>query len=376
MYFRPTRRRRINTRTIIIICAAAAAGVFALLFFLGVLPRFGAVGGVKALDFSLPDNVTANDSGLLYNQNDTLHLIQPSGEAVWSLNLDIAGATTETSKDLIVNYSGRAMQVMKFNKEQLFSTSLDNDIKRVAAGKGTVAVLSDSVSAETGENVSYLQLFGTGADKSRWEQISQIDSFGSSTKQVLDFGFHGDSDMFWVLSLDTSGVTPTSSITTFKPDGSPTTSIPINSEIVENVFVTDSSIFASGTNTLASYTYFSTKQAEQQIYGWKEAAASVEPAAVKLAYAPRSKSTEMDAARIYSTDLSMTQVRLPRNVFSLAVTQNKLYAITSETAYIYGMDGALERQLPLGSNMTRAKQISDKVLVLWDNQKSYIMEIS
>jgi hypothetical protein len=182
--------------------------------------------------------------------------------------------------------------------------------------------------------------------------------------------------MFWVLSMDTSGVVPVSQVTTFMTDASPTNNITTNSQIVEYVYVTDNSIFMSGTNALISSTYFGDVMAEQQTYGWKPSAISVRQQAVKLAFIPRSQSAEIDAVRLYSTDLSAVHIRLPRNVFYVAVNQNKLYAFTEETAYIYSMDGSLDRQFSLDTKVTRIKQLSDQVVVLWDSQKSYIMQLT
>ena len=369
MYFRPpARRRRLIPRTLIIIIAAAAAGAFILLYFLGVIPSFGFLGNVHELDFSLPETVSASKNGILYNQNDTLHLIDTQGKESWSLNLELTEAKTETSEELIVNYASKTMQVMSYTKEQMFNTSLDSEILDTAAGVKTVAALTNTPN-EAGTSANYIHLFNLSG-----EPTGQIDYFAAW--QVIDFGFYGDSDMFWVLALNSGGVVPESIIATFKPDGSLTTNISVNTELIEQVYVTDSSIYTSGTNNLSSYTYFSVLQAEQQIYGWHPAAVSLQPQAMKLALAPRSRSAEIDAARIYSEDLSNVHVRLPRNVFSLAVTQGRLYAFTAGSVYVYTLDGVLDKQIPLDSEIVKAKQVSDTCAILWSNQKSYVMNLS
>ena len=48
-----------------------------------------------------------------------------------------------------------------------------------------------------------------------------------SDKQIIDFGIYGPTDMYWTLSLDTSGVVPASYIVTFKQDGTITGSIEV-----------------------------------------------------------------------------------------------------------------------------------------------------
>jgi len=370
MYLKPSRRKKAKLRMmLIIIIAAATAGVFVALYFLGVTPKISLFGSaVHSLDYALPDAVTANENGIIYNQNDTLYLADNLGNEIWSQELELQDATTVASSHLICNYAGKSLQVMKYDKEQLFSTAIDSDIMSAAAGVDNVAVLTGSTT-EQGVTNYYISIFNT-----KGEQTGRQIDF--SSRQVMDFGFHGENDMFWALALDTSGVVPVSVITTYKADGSMTGNIQINTQIVEDVFLTDTAIFASGTNALTSYTYFSEKQAEQAIYGWKPAAESITPQAVALAYIPRSTVQDIDTTRVYGTDLSYMHVRLPRNIISLAVTQNKLYAFTSEAVYIYTRDGALEREITLDTAITKVKQVSDTMVILWNQQRSFIMDLS
>lgn len=372
MYMKPSRRKKIRTRlTLALVCAGIAIAVILILAFSGLLPQVSLLSGsVHALDVSLPDNVVANEHGLLYNQADTLYLRDTStGAEIWRQELELQEATTVASSDFICNYAGKSLQLMDYNKNQIFSTAIDSEILGAAVGNSTVAVLTSSVN-EQNEKIYLATLFNANG---KGEQLGQA-SF--STREVIDFGFYGDTDMFWSLTLDVSGIVPVSHVTTYKQDGSMTYNIQINSQVVEDVFITDNAFFTSGTSALTSYSYFNTKQAEQQIYGWKNAAGSVTSQAVKLAYIPRSTVSDIDAVKVYNTDLESLHIRLPRGVISLAVTQNRLYAFTADIVYVYTMEGALEKQVALESPINRAQQVSDTCAVLWDQQKSYLMDLT
>jgi hypothetical protein len=250
-------------------------------------------------------------------------------------------------------------------KEQLFTTAIDTEIIDAAVGKDTIAILTVTATEQGGEQY-FISLFN-----SRGEQTGNA----RFSYEVIDFGFHGDSDMLWVLELDADGVVPLSYVTTYMSDGSMTNSIPVNSQIVEDVFVTDSAIFTGGTNAITSYTYFGEQLAEQGIYGWKNAAYSVTPQTVKLAYIPRTTIKDIDTVRIYSGDLSYIHIRLPWSVFSVAVTQNRTYAFSDSAVYVYTSDGSLEKQIDLDTSITKVKQLSDTCVILWDQQRSYIMKL-
>ncbi|MDL2236232.1 DUF5711 family protein [Christensenellaceae bacterium OttesenSCG-928-K19] len=356
-------------RTIfIIIAAAAAAGVVALLFLLGVIPVFSMSGNISSMDKYMPDAIFANKNGILYNESDTLYLLDKDGVEQWQLTLEMTESKTVTSPALICNYSGKTMQVMNYSKEQMFTTSIDSEIMDAAIGVEALAVLTQGVAEETGATQHLVSIFNTNG-----EQTGQV-SMGS-TRQVIDFDFYGDTDMFWVLSLDTANVLPVSYINVYKTDGSMTFNIMINTQIVESVYVTDSTIFASGTNSISSYTYFGEKQAEQQVYGWRPAAQSVTTGSFRLAYVPRSGVQEVEAVRLCTADLTDIHIRVPQGVFSVAVTQDRLYAFSADNVYVYLQDGKLERTIATDSQIVKVKQLSDNYAVLWDQQKSYIMAL-
>ncbi|MGI6152662.1 MAG: hypothetical protein ACOYJB_02345 [Christensenellaceae bacterium] len=356
-----------RTRFKILITAlviAAAVLLFVYFFFFADI-TFKRSGMVE-LDSMIPENAVATEQGVLYNENDVLHLMDYEGVETWALPLDMQQAELAVSEEQIAVYTDKSVQVMTFAKEQLFSTSFDNVLK-VTCGKNNTAVLSSSVN-EAEETLYYIYLLNEAG-----EQVKPVEAY---TRQVIDFGFHGENDMFWLLTLDTTSVVPVSNISTYKADGTPTSNMGINTQIVEEVYFTDSLIFPSGTHNLMSYTYFGEKQTEALVYGWQPAAKSISGDTIRLAYIPADSRASIQSAHVYSTDLTSVALNLPRNVRAVAITQNKFYAIASSEIYVYNTDGTFDKSEQLDIEVARAKQLSEKCVLLWDNQKTYLMQPS
>lgn len=366
MYLKPTKRKRVRLRQktilFIIIAAVAALGLFLLFRFLPISP-FGK-GLLTETGTSIPQTATANDKGILYLEEGSLKLISLDGSQIWNLPLDLPEAKVASSEDLICVYSGQSMQLLTFTKEPLYAKSLDSEIKKAACGKDHIAVLTTNAQGE-----QILSILGR-----KDEQVGQVDL---ASKEVVKFGFHGDSDSFWVLTLDTSGIVPTSYIATYKADGVQTNTIEINTQVVEDVFMTDSMIYASGTNSLASYTKFGEKKGEFLLYGWSPAAWNIAGESAVFAYTPNNSKHSIQSANLLFTDLPQKTISLPRSVFAVATTQTKLYAYTPTEVFIYNIDGSFSHSEKPEIELTAAKQISNNCVIVWDlAQKSHIMRLA
>lgn len=359
-------RRRTSILIVIIIVIVAVAGV---LLYLDNFTEFSfSKPMLKETETRLPDTTVASSGGILYVDDGTLHLLDQNGSSVWDLKQELVDPKVACSDQIVSLYAQKSLQAFSFDKEPLFSTSLDSDILSVRCGSTTVAALT-SAADEAGIVQYYISLYNN-----KGEAAAQ--RIELATKPVLDFGFNTGGDLFWVLSLDSSGVVPVSYITTYKTDGSITGSIEIDTQVIEKVYVTSDSIFASGTNNLLSYSYVGAKQADALVYGWKPVGASIEGNNLKAAYVSRASLATIESARIYANDLSYQTVRLPRDVFSLALSQTKLFAFTPGEIYSFTPEGKLDRSVKLDQTITTVKQLSSDIAVVWDQDKSYIMHLN
>ena len=325
---------------------------------------------LQDLETKLPDNVISTDNGILYKNQNSLVLMDLEGATVWALSLDSESSNFIASDSIIASYGERSAQFFTYDKKQLFQTDLDQDIVAARCGTNTVGILTTTQDAD-GKKHSYIYMYDlTG------KNVGEIDL---NNRQIIDFGVYGESDMFWTLSLDTSGVVPASYIVTFKQDGTITNSIEVNTQIVEKVSITGDTIYASGTNSLISYTYFGEKKDDTLIYGWQPYDESIEAANIRMLYKTRSSSDEaqtISSVKLLDASLSEIMIYFPREIFTAMINQNGVYAFAKDTIYVYNNSGQVTKTIKLDAPIEGAKKIGNKYAIIWDASTSYIFQLS
>lgn len=377
MLGKPSRRAKMHLRRLIIfILCAVVAAVLIVLFAMGRFPAlvFGN-GSVRSIGRILPDNVQAGGAGFLYSEGSQLICLNRYGSEAWSLDIGFSDITTSASEDLILNYSGPNLQVMRGTKAQLYATSVDSGILAGKAGNEYVAVLiSAPASDATVRQMIYI-----------FDQEGQKSSQLSFDREVIDFGFFSDetqSDLFWVLSLDTDGAAPLSYVTVYnKANGETINQITISDRVIEKAYITSNLIFVSGSGLLSGYTYFGEQQYELPVQGWRPAAATVEPLLFRAVYVPRSDTT-LESLRVAqaqesasSANFADCQFFLPMDILDVAVSPTHVFAFAKSTMYVYSLDGVLQKQQSLGAEITSLKQVSSDYVVLWGDSNTYLMRL-
>ncbi len=368
MYYKPSARTKMRRRTrflifIVIIAAAVVAGGY---FIYSAITGFTLEKSpVTQTEVRLPESVTCSKDGIIFYQDGALSMMdKTSGALKWSIPISGGGDYRVSSSDsLICVYAGSNLQLVSTLKESLFSKTITTEILNVACGKNYVAFLTNEAD-ETGAMRNYITI----VDK-KGDEKSKLDF---ASREVLTFGFSGENDMFWANALDTSGVVPVSYVATYKVDGQMTSSIEINSQVVEDVSVTSGSIYTFGTSDLFSYSYFGERQGAVSVYGWHIAAKAITSQGVFFACVPRTTAATIESVSLYDTNLKQTLFRLPRNCFSIAVSPQKLYAFSENKIHLYAPAGFLESTVNLKTFITSAKQIYNDTAILWDNNNSYI----
>ncbi len=367
MYYVRSRRKSAKRRIAIILAcaiAAAAALVIYLLFFSDFRINKPPL---QDLGMKLPENVISTDSGLLYKSGDALSLMDFKGQTLWTLPVDSSENEFIASGTVISSFGKSNAQFFSYDKQQLFAASPKEDIVSVRCGNNMEGILTTGQD-ENGRNHSYIYIYDL---KGNNEGVIDMNE-----KQIIDFGIYGDADMLWTLSLDTSGVVPTTYILTFKVDGTMTNSIEVNTQIVEKVYVTGDSIYASGTNSLTAYSYFGEKKDDTLIYGWQPYDVSIQGADIKMLYKTRSDSEDLStisSAKLLDSSLAEVMIYFPREIFSVMITQNGIFAFANDTIYVYNnQTGEVLRKVKLDSPIDGAKKVSDKYAVIWDKTTSYL----
>jgi hypothetical protein len=210
---------------------------------------------------------------------------------------------------------------------------------------------------------------------------SKLDSFTLGTNAALDFGFYGSTDRFWTLALNTSGVSPISTITTFNTGQSNTGIMPIEGQIVDKLYFNgDDAIYAVGTNYLMSFDNVGKETARRLIYGWK--VLDYEQIASKPVFllTPRKQteaSPESNIAKIISLPEGNTDafINLPTGSLGTFICGGQVIAVTPNELYFYSLKGELTDRIPLKTTVDLAQKLNASRILLAQGAKSYYIEI-
>lgn len=370
MYYQKSRRKIARKRMAIILFIVIAVAAALTVYFLFFSDYRINKPVLQDLGLKLPNNVSSSGDDILYKNQNSLILMDLEGTTLWTLPVDSDSPNFIASNAIISTYGDRSAQFFTYDKKQLFETNLEQDIVSIRCGTNTIGILTTTQDAD-GKKHSYIYMYDlTG------KNVGEIDLID---RQIIDFGVYGESDMFWTLSLDTSGVVPASYIVTFKQDGTITNSIEVNTQIVEKVDITGDTIYASGTNSLISYTYFGEKKDDTLIYGWQPYDESIDTSDIKMLYKTRSSSNEADtisSVKLLDATLSEIMIYFPREIFTAIINQNGVYAFANDTIYVYNNSGQVTKTVKLETPIQAAKKISSKYAIVWDSSTSYIFELS
>lgn len=369
MFLRPSRRKQKRTLWRIVLIAAIAAGALAFVFF--VLPNIDFSNRVTyslaKTETIFPEDVIGNESGIVYTTDTDLYVSDLKGNTMFEIPLDAAGTQVAASESMICTYRDNNIKGLSYTQQELFNTSVASNIQEVRCGSDALAVLCRSKNEE-GADVDYIYILNK-----KGEQTGQAEYV---SRPVMDFGFYGENDTLYVLSIDASGVLPNSNIATYTTMGKATSNVTDNSQIIEKVYVgVGGKTYALGTNTLILYDISSRKLTESLVYGWEaEAALTGDP--FYIALRPRF-GTNFDALKVYDADLNESVFYLPPGVFGAAVNAEGLYAFSENAIYCYTLAGESVKTMTFNTPIARARQIAGGTAVCWDEEgESYIAELN
>jgi len=355
---------------------ASVVGAFIILL-LVFLFLFTDIGGgklnVKKLDVNLKAQVTSSQTMLYSLSGSTVTAMDFSGKEQWNVKFSSSDLTLTNSNELICVYNGTTANVLSADKEHMFSVEAkDYKIVRAVCGHKSIAILTQSTT-------------GSGDNKVTQYDVRIFDSEGKelyranvADGEIVNFDFYGDDDNLWMLTLVTSGVQPISRLTTIDPAQQALTGIvDLTDQLITDVFFTDENIYLSGTTNVAYYDLFNEKLGDILIYGLKCIDHTQSADSFVLLYAPRQSDTDFyTSLRILSKDDLDTTMQLPENIFSAALSADKVYCFTKNTVYTYKFDGEYQSTMDLEIPITGVKKLSDSYALLTSADGLYLMSLS
>lgn len=202
-------------------------------------------------------DVRVSGANVYYLEGGSLHCVTSGGKYVWNLGVDTDSEFSASEHGVAVWNRKKLTLVEKETGHLLASKTMDGEILSALVGDRYVAVV---LAPEHNSTVVLLNSAG--------DVVDTLSSFNGYT--VLDFGFYEGQELFWIMTLDSAGSTPTCQISTFIPGKRETGTIEDAEQVIYQVMFRSNYIAAVGTNYLRLYDYTANekKNLRTTVYGW------------------------------------------------------------------------------------------------------------
>lgn len=212
---------------------------------------------VIRLNTSTNREVQVSGQYVFYLEAGSLHCVNAAGSYIWNLGVDSDSHFQATDHGVAV-WSRKKITVVERETGHVLATkTMESDVLTACVGETYVAAV---LGPENESNIALMTLSGA--------MVDTIDSFHGYT--VLDCGFFEGRELFWMMTLDSSGSVPTCRISTFIPGKRETGSIMDYEQVIYQVMFRSSFIEAVGTNYMRLYDYTGQehKDGRVTVYGW------------------------------------------------------------------------------------------------------------
>ena len=313
------------------------------------------------------DICTADGTLIYYLEGSTLYCINSSGDVIWTSKYSSGKMNLQVGNQIICLYNEDTATVLDCNKIPLFNIpASDFKINQVVCGKNTIAMLCSMPE----NNKKYLRIFDAAG--------TELDRIEITTTSFLDFGFFGESDNFWYMTLDTSGAEPISRITTTMPTQQKITGLyEIYGQLVSDVEFLNSNVYVSTTSSLIAYDTFGEIFYEQMIYGSNLADSLIVKDDLVLAFVSQSDiAGTFSTLRLLSANSLDTLVLLPSGIKYVALSEKYVYAFSDNVIYLYDYNGEFVKSIQLDFTLSSFEKIYDKLTLLRSEDTTYLFSLS
>ncbi len=349
--------------------AAAALTVLVVLYLVFFTGLFRPAQSFFRLGAAENAQVSAADSSMIYSlKGTTLYASDVKGENKWAYKFSSGQMQLCSSKNLICLYSQQTATVISTAQAPLFTLPVsDFVISDVECGLNFIALLCTMPE----QNAQYIRIFDTAGN--------EIDRMELPATQVLKMGFYGESDNFWYLTLDSSGVEVISTVTVTVPSQQKVIGIyDTYGQLVSDVCFFGSDLYLSDTTSLSVYnTFDQSKQSETLIYGTKLVDSHATSNDLFLAYAPVSSvDGSTYTIRLLSRSGLDTLIQLPSGISHFALSERYIYCFSKDSVYVYAHTGEFVKSIPVGFEITSFRKLCPGVVLLGGPDGLYTMPLS
>ncbi len=362
---RRKRKKKKNGTLMFSVLTLAALGA-ALVIFQIIFNKQEATVTMDLTPISATDTYINTGDGLLYQTDGQIHF--------YHLNDSKKNYTYGTGASDI-RMSGSESMTVVFNEAQLqvvgekTPLTFTGSIQEVECGVDHLAVLRQAED----ESESVLIITEDG------EQIADL-SF--SDQYILDFGFYTyENEMLWIETLNVNTGTPITTISTYDfVQNEITGAMRVQSQLVDQVYITESSFFVVGTNQIIRYVHSGNKEIYRtMIYGYE--AVDFSDASDDPTFLLTTRGGDFHTVKILtleegsSANAVETTLQLPTEGVAAFIMNGKLIVVSREQVYTYSLKGKLSSTASFEQAVDEAIKLTDKKLLLSSNGMYYTADV-
>ncbi len=347
------------------------AGAAAVIF-LVVLP--GAKTTPVALAVPAGSLSAFTGSGFVYVHGGALNYSDfrdPSKD--WTMGLSTEQVRLHASGAASAVYNDAAVQFIDTaTGNQLFKREYSGAVELVRCGTNCVGVLRRD--DEQNRQLFIMRLNDVEADELSF----------NSNQEVLDFGFYGQDETLWTLTLNTAGVSPNCTLETYVvANQSKTGMMNIEGQLVERVEFVDKLTYVVGTNHILSFNEMGQERDQDRtlIYGWECADFGMVGGKPSFIVTPRTSDGLSGTAKLITlpgTEASPAQetlLQLPNNTRGIFIANGKYVVVTNGSVMYYSDKGELQSEQALDILVDSAQKLSSTQLLLTRGIEQFLLEI-
>ena len=357
------KRKRLRLILIIVLALAVAATGLVLL----LTRKIDLAESVISLPFSANDSYAGYEKGVVYYKDGSVHALDTSGTEIWYTDFEGKNVQLAASSSLVAVYTPSTLHVFNQKGEELFSREFLGTISKVVCSDTMILVCR-----KTAQGLDISVINEAGADVNTVDMGAQF---------AVDFGADDDSQMIWILTLDTSADTPVSRISTYTGGSTISGLITIDSQIVTGALFTQAEVYALGSTHVMCYDYKGDPLSSQLIYGWTVEDAQLDKNGKPiLVLTPPSKESSntfsYPMARLIFYGTNETLLHLPPECFRVLLGDNRIYGFTPTAVHVYNVDGQEDTSYPLGITIDRVgRPYSDSHILVFSSQECFLVPL-
>lgn len=268
-------------------------------------------------------NVQVFGDGVMYYDGNHLHALDGSGKQRWPYLVG-PGADYQVDEGGVAAWAGTLLTVLSSSGEPLYSGNLEKSVLSARVGSQYVAAL---VGEEHDGVLLVLEREGRQVERIELPDVT-----------VLDYGFFSGGQMLWVMTLDTEGTVPMSSISTYRPGKMLTGTISDAEQVDYQVLFQATRIRTVGTTHIKTYDYTGQEDvsSRQLVYGWYLLDINESGESPSMVFVPTAQADGVPTiqdVRLIKGDRDQT-VRMPFTCFTALAGQDAVYGFTEQYAVV------------------------------------------